>query len=121
MKLGRDDKKYWMLIAGSELEELKKFTWSMAEGFGLDRRIEKYQGKRPIGLYRWDLDCLEAVVNLALDDTQEYPHKSVSGYDAMARLYERIQRLRAQACSVYPPFRLRSAVFEVLLLKFVYG
>ena len=59
MKPGSGDKQYRILITGRELEELKKFTWSMAEAFGLDRRIEKYQGKRPIGFYRWDLDCLE--------------------------------------------------------------
>ena len=26
----------------AELEELKKHTWSMAEAFGLDQRIERY-------------------------------------------------------------------------------
>ena len=34
----------------------------MAEAFGLDRRIENYQGKRPIGLFSWDFDCLLAVI-----------------------------------------------------------
>lgn len=33
----------------------------MTESFGLDRRIENCQGKGPIDLYRWDLDCLERV------------------------------------------------------------
>ena len=48
----------------------------MAEAFGLDRKIENYQGKRPIGFYRWDLDCLDDVISMAVDDTKEYPDKS---------------------------------------------
>jgi hypothetical protein len=47
-----------MLIDGEELAQLKRHTWLMAEAFGLDSRIERYQGKRPIGFYRWDMDCL---------------------------------------------------------------
>ncbi len=42
----------------------------MAEAFGLDRRIEAYSGKRPIGLYRWDLNCLLAVMALALSERE---------------------------------------------------
>lgn len=91
------DKKYRILITGRELEELKRFTWSMAEAFGLNRRIEKYKGTRPIGLYRWDLDCLDGVTSLALDDQEEYPDKAGPGYEAMKRLHGRIKRLRAKA------------------------
>ena len=58
MKPGSRDERYQILITGRELDELKRFTWSMAEAFGLDRRIENYQGKHPIGFYGWDLDCL---------------------------------------------------------------
>jgi len=54
MRPGSRDVQYKILITGQELEELKKFTGDMAESFGLDRRIENYSGKRPIGLYRWD-------------------------------------------------------------------
>ena len=97
MKPGSGDKQYRILITGRELEELKKFTWSMAEAFGLDRRIESYQGKRPIGFYRWDLDCLEDVLDLALDDAEVYPSKSGPGYEAMKKLADRIKQLRAQA------------------------
>ena len=97
MKSGSGDKQYRILITGRELEELKKFTWSMAEAFGLDRRIESYQGKRPIGFYRWDLDCLEDVTGLALDDAEAYPSKSEPGYDTMRELADRIKQLRAQA------------------------
>ncbi|WP_289022482.1 hypothetical protein [Desulfobacter postgatei] len=56
MKPGSKDKKIKISISGKELSELQRHTWLMVEAFGLDRRIENYQGKRPIGLYRWDLD-----------------------------------------------------------------
>ena len=97
MKPGSGDKQYRILISGRELEELKRFTWSMAEAFGLDRRIESYQGKRPIGFYRWDLDCLEDVIDLALDDDREYPRKSGPSYEAMKQLADRIKQLRTRA------------------------
>jgi hypothetical protein len=58
MKPGSRDIQVNILITGEELEELQKYTWSMAEAFGLDRRIELYKGKKPIGMYRWDIDCL---------------------------------------------------------------
>jgi hypothetical protein len=36
-----------LLISGAELQELKKHTWTMAEAFGLDRKIE---GGRSVGI-----------------------------------------------------------------------
>ena len=97
MKPGRGDTKYRVLITGRELEELKKFTWSMAEAFGLDRRIENYKGTRPIGFYIWDLECLDTVTELALDDAEVYPGASGPGYEAMRKLHERIRQLSEQA------------------------
>ncbi len=96
MKPGSKDKQYRILITGRELEELQRLTGQMAESFGLDRRIEKYQGKRPIGLYSWDLDCLEAVISLALEDDREYPQKAGPGYEALKRLGERLKQLDNQ-------------------------
>ena len=91
MKLGPNDVKLTVLITGHELHELKRFTIDMAEAFGLDRRIEAYSGKRPIGFYRWDLDCLLAVMALALKDQCAYPDKTSSGYAALKRLRDRLQ------------------------------
>jgi hypothetical protein len=48
MKPGKRDKKVNILIQGKELFELKRHAELMVEAFGLDRRIENYQGKRPI-------------------------------------------------------------------------
>jgi hypothetical protein len=85
-KPGPRDKQVQILISGEELSELKRHTWRMAEAFGLDRRIERYQGSRPIGFYRWDLDCLLDVIEDALDDPRDYPDRSSSGYKALKSL-----------------------------------
>ena len=90
MKPGRNDKKVAMLIAGEELDDLKRFTSYMGEAFGLDRRIESYQGKKPMSFYRCDFDCLLAVTELALKDDKEYPDKSSAAYIALQRLRHRL-------------------------------
>ncbi|MGE0132321.1 MAG: hypothetical protein AB7U82_29920 [Blastocatellales bacterium] len=96
MKPGSKDKQYRILITGRELEELQQFTWQMAESFGLDRRIENYRGKRPIGLYSWELDCLDAVINSALEDNRVFPQKAGPGYEALQQLSERLKQLDNQ-------------------------
>jgi hypothetical protein len=80
---GSRDKKANILITGDELLELKRHAWLMTEAFGLDARIEKYQGKRPIGFYSWDLACLIDVIEYALEDEKEYPDQSAAGYKAL--------------------------------------
>ena len=94
MKPGPGDIPYRILITGRELEELKQLTWEMAEAFGLDRRIDMYQGKRPITLYAWDLDCLEDVISGALAVSTQYPDRSGPGYAALQQLHDRLKRLR---------------------------
>jgi len=91
MKPGSKDKKIQILISGEELSELKRHTWSMAEAFGLDRRIENYQGKRPIGLFRWDFDCLIDVIDIALDDPRDYPDRKSAEYNALKKLHKRLK------------------------------
>ena len=97
IKPGSGDRKFHILITGLELEELQRFTGWMAESFGLDGRIADYRGKRPIGLYRWDIECLQDVISLALKDSTAYPDHSTPGYAALRGLYERIRRLCAEA------------------------
>lgn len=91
MKPGSRDIKINMLITGEELEELQKHTGSMVEAFGLDHRIENYKGTRPIGFYRWDLECLIDVLDMALDDSMEYPDHHSSGYLALKNLFEKLK------------------------------
>jgi hypothetical protein len=90
MKPGSKDKRVSLLIAGDELTELKRLTWLMSESFGLDTRIENYQGKRPIGLSSWDFECLLATIDHALKDDKEYPDKTASGYHALTQLSRRL-------------------------------
>src|SRR2546423_11190862 len=77
-------------ISGQELRELQRHTGAMAEAFGLDRKIENYKGTRPITLYRWDLDCLMDVIDLALRDERDYPDRSAPDFLALKRLGERL-------------------------------
>src|SRR5580704_15772462 len=91
MKPLRGDHRDRLLITGDELRELKRHTGAMAEAFGLDRKIENYKGTRPITLYRWDLDCLMDVIDLALRDERDYPDRSSSAYLALKRLGERLR------------------------------
>ena len=92
MKPGSRDHRHRLLIGGDELRELKRHTGSMAEAFGLDRKIENYKGTRPITLYRWDLDCLMDVIDLALRDERDYPNRSAPGYLGLKSLGERLRQ-----------------------------
>jgi hypothetical protein len=91
IKPGKRDIKVNILITGQELDELKKHIWAMAESFGLDNRLSRYQGKRPIGLYQWDFECLMAVFSMALDDPKEYPSKDSPEYHTLNNLYIRLK------------------------------
>jgi len=64
----------------------------MAEAFGLDTKIEKYKGTRPITLHRWDLECLMDVIDIALDDEEDYPDKSGPEFEALKRLGARLHK-----------------------------
>ena len=87
MKPGKNDRQHQVLITGAELRELQRLA--MPESLGLDRRIERYQGKRPIGLYRWDLDCLLATLSLGVDGRD--PFVSRKGIVTLKALHDRLQ------------------------------
>lgn len=91
VKPGKRDRKHGILITGLELDELRRHTLRMAESFGLDGRIDRYRGKRPIGLYRWDLECLLDVIKSATDDAREYPSRDDENYRALRNLYDRLK------------------------------
>jgi hypothetical protein len=96
MKSGKNDKQYKILIQGEELEALKECCLDLPESFGLDRRIESYQGKRPIGFYRWDLDYLEDTLFLEVEPPKHLALTNAPA-PALLRIYERIKELRKQA------------------------
>jgi hypothetical protein len=91
IKPGSKDRKANILITSPELDELQRFVWMMAESFGLDRRIANYQGVRPIGLWRWDIECLVDVINSVLDDPEYYPTQDTPEYLAIKALRDRLQ------------------------------
>ena len=91
MKPGSKDIKLKVLITGDELFELQRHSYQMVEAFGLDGRVENYQGKRPIGLYSWDFDCLLAVIECALEDKKGYPDRDAPEYKALMSLYLRLK------------------------------
>jgi hypothetical protein len=91
MKPGHRDIHHKVLITGDELRELKRHTGSMAEAFGLDRKIEAYKGTRPLTLYRWDIECLMDVIDCELNDPREYPDKTAPDYLALKSLSERLR------------------------------
>ncbi len=92
MKPSPRDHRHKLLICGDELRELKRHTYAMAEAFGLDAKIERYKGTRPITLYRWDLDFLLDVIDVALEDEKDYPDKSAPEFQALKRLGERLHK-----------------------------
>ena len=73
MKPAKGDISVCMKISGLQLTELQRYSVEMCEAYGLDGKIEKYMGTRPISLYRWDLDCILDVLDLALDDNTAHP------------------------------------------------
>ena len=91
MKPGSRDVKVHILITGVELAELQRHSWQMVEAFGLDSRIEQYKGKRPLWLYRWDMDCLIDVISMALDDKDEYPSQESSTWVSLKSLHTRLK------------------------------
>lgn len=98
MRPGSRDQQHKLRITGDELRELKRHVGMMAESFGLDRKIDAYGGVRPLTLYRWDLECLIAVIDLALSDKRKYRGNSSPDFQVLAKLGE---RLRQEYKSVY--------------------
>ena len=91
VKPGSGDHKASILITGMELDELQRFDWMIAEAFGLDRRIANYRGVRPIGLYRWDIECLVDVIDSALKDPENYSTHASPEYQTLKSLRDRLQ------------------------------
>lgn len=61
MKPGKNDFKAKIKFEMDELELLQGNAWQMADAFGLDTRICNLTGKRAVGFYSWDLECIEEV------------------------------------------------------------
>jgi hypothetical protein len=94
MRPGKYDRKHQLPIRGAELRELKKLD--LPESFGLDRRIERYEGKRPLGLYRWDLEYLLDSLSMVLEG--HYGKVSTKRKQTVQSLHD---RLRTEYDSAY--------------------
>jgi len=92
MKPGKNDIPIKHKISGRQLEELQKHTWHMCEAFGLDTKIEKYKGSRPISFYSWDLDCILDVLDMVLNDEKEYPDENDEGYIKLNELHMELKK-----------------------------
>jgi hypothetical protein len=74
-------------VAGFEV-----ITEDLPESFGLDRRLQRYVGKRPIGLYRWDLECLLEVLSLEMQDHPQHPRLRRKDLDALRSLQDWLRK-----------------------------
>jgi hypothetical protein len=90
LKPGKYDRRHQVLIRGAELRELKEL--SLPESFGLEQRVERYQGKRPMGLYRWDLECLLDTLSLEMTDRRLHPRLRRTDLAALQSLYDRLRK-----------------------------
>ena len=97
IKPGRNDKKYFILITGDELDELQEHAWDFTECYGLNRRIYNYKGKRPMGLYPWDVEAMKEVIGIVMEDPKSYPDKDSPEYLAISSLYSRVMELYNEA------------------------
>jgi hypothetical protein len=87
MKPGKNDIPIKIKISGIQLDELQKHSWHMIEAFGLDTRVDNYKGIRPISFYSWDLDCNLGVLDMVLNDENEYPDQEDEGCIKLQELY----------------------------------
>jgi hypothetical protein len=67
------EEQYKILISGDELVELKRHAFEIPECPGLDKRIQKYEGKKPFALTLHELGWLVAVLDAVLSDPNGYP------------------------------------------------
>ena len=79
MKAGKNDKKACLQFTPEELDFLQDNTWQMAESFGLDTRISNLTGKRPVGFYSWDLECLQEVTESARAEAAIQQQEMIEG------------------------------------------
>ena len=96
MKPGKSDPRIRVKISGLQLTELQEHAGAMCEAFGLDRKIERYKGTRPITLYHWDLECLLDVLNWVLNDRKQYPDQEAPEYIALHELHVHLKDLYKQ-------------------------
>ncbi len=61
------------VIESAELVELKRHAYQIPECPGLDRRIQRHDGNKPLAISPEELDWLVAVLDAVLHDPKGYP------------------------------------------------
>ena len=99
IKPGSADKKFYLHVTKDEADELVFHAYDLVECFGLDRRISKYKGKKPLGLYKWDIEALFEVYSSILenDPDHDYADRQSDQYCAMRSLVDKLQKLMDEA------------------------
>ncbi len=62
-----------IVVEGSELVELKRHAHKIPECPGLDRRIQRHGGNKPLVVSPDELDWLVAILDAVLHDPKGYP------------------------------------------------
>jgi hypothetical protein len=100
---GSNDRKYYLTFNEDEVEKLVYHAEELVECFGLNAKIRKYKGKRPIGLYRWDIEALYYTYSYLLEKDFEglYKDKKSPDYQAMQSLVNKLKGYMDKAFSDY--------------------
>jgi hypothetical protein len=73
LKIMNDPKECRITVMGDELVELKRHAHDIPECPGLERRIQRHDGKKPFLISRDELDWLVSVLDAVLHDPKGYP------------------------------------------------
>jgi hypothetical protein len=73
----------------------------IADSFGHNRCIANYLGVRPIGLWRWDIECLVDVSDSVLVDPEYYPSWDTSNIWQSKRYAVGLRRFYGSAAPLW--------------------
>ncbi|MDZ7750895.1 MAG: hypothetical protein U5S82_04385 [Gammaproteobacteria bacterium] len=97
MKPGKKDIKTNLLIQGDELDALHDVCYVFTECFGLDSRVANYKGRRPLGLYQWDYECLISGLDYVVNNERGQQGTSSDNLELLKELLERINKIYKNA------------------------
>lgn len=93
MKPGKNDRKRNLFIQGDELYAIQDVCYVFTECFGLDSRIANYKGKRSLGLYQWDFECLIAGLDYIVNNEKGRQGVSSKDLELLRNLLIRIDKI----------------------------
>jgi hypothetical protein len=93
MKPGKNDIKTNLIIQGDELYAIQDVCYIFTECFGLDSRIANYKGKRPLGLYQWDFECLISGLDYIVNNEKGKQRVSSEDLEILRNLLVRVNEI----------------------------